>query len=276
MSPPNFRTRTLTAILFAVVMVGAILLGVNYFAALMLVVYILGMGEFYRLFKPYASNASRVAGTITGALIFILIFAFNSSWIEAKWLWAVPLIFMIPFLTAMFDNNSQSSQFIGISLAGIMFISVPLSLLSSVYLLGEKIRPLTGAYLLLMILVILWVYDSAAYILGSSFGRHTLYKRLSPGKTWEGCIGGLVFGLATAFIVSYYLTSIQVVHWIAMALIIMIAGTLGDLCESMLKRHAGVKDSGTLLPGHGGILDRFDALFFTAPVIYFYLIIFVF
>ncbi len=273
MNPPNFRIRTYTALLFAVIMVGTILLGVNYFAGLMLVVSLLGMAEFYKLFVPYAPLASRLTGKLAGALLFVLIFAFNSGWISSQWFWAAPLILMLPFLSAMFDYRSQAISAIGVSLAGITFIAIPLSLLPSIFILGEKFETVTGPRLILMILIILWIYDTVAYIFGSVFGKHPLYKRLSPGKTWEGSLGGLVFGLATAFVISGYYPAIHLFHWLVLATIIIIFGTLGDLCESMLKRNAGVKDSGSLLPGHGGILDRFDALFFTAPAIYFYIII---
>lgn len=276
MIPSNFRIRSITAAVFLVLMIGSILLGHEYFAFLMLVVFNLGFAEFYKLISPPASLEARITGQVTGTLVFLLIYGFHAGWVsDTNLFWIIPLLMLLPFIMAMFDKYFYAVSGIGTTLSGVVFLAVPLSLLSSLYVLGEGFATVRGDYFMLMIFSILWIYDTVAYIFGSWFGSNVLFKRLSPGKTWEGSLGGMAFGLATAFVISGYFPEIKLIHWLAMAMIIMVFGTLGDLCESMLKRNAGVKDSGTLLPGHGGILDRFDAMFFTAPVLYIYMVIFV-
>ena len=121
--------------------------------------------------------------------------------------------------------------------------------------------------------LLLWSNDTAAYLVGGRFGKHPLFRRISPGKTWEGSIGGAAAAVAMGYVLSVYFTIFTTVEWEALSLIIVITGTYGDLVKSMLKRSLGIKDSGTLLPGHGGMLDRFDSLLGSAPFVYCYLIL---
>jgi phosphatidate cytidylyltransferase len=142
-----------------------------------------------------------------------------------------------------------------------------LALLSGFFDLGEEMKwKETG--LLLGFFLILWIYDSGAYIFGSIFGKHRMIERISPKKSWEGFIGGSLTGLLVAYLVSASFTGLTVWEWLLTGITIIIFGTFGDLVESMFKRSAGVKDSGKVLPGHGGILDRFDAVFIASPVVY--------
>ena len=122
-----------------------------------------------------------------------------------------------------------------------------------------------------MILVIIWTYDSLAYATGRLAGKHIIWKRISPKKTWEGLAGGLVFAMLAAFFLERYIHQISLVQWMILTIIIVLSATTGDFLESALKRKAGVKDSGGLLPGHGGMLDRFDSFFLAVPFAYLYL-----
>lgn len=123
-------------------------------------------------------------------------------------------------------------------------------------------------YLILSILLIIWVYDSFAYLSGVIFGKHKIYPSISPKKSWEGFIGGIVFAFLAAYLISNFNHGYTLNQWFIISLIIAVAGTVGDFFESFLKRKAGVKDSGNLLPGHGGILDRFDSFLFAVPVVF--------
>lgn len=129
-------------------------------------------------------------------------------------------------------------------------------------------------YLIIGIFIMIWVNDSFAYLVGKTLGRHKLYPAVSPKKTIEGSMGGLVFTLLAAFILGKYAPVLTTYQWLILALVVVIAGGFGDLIESKLKRAAGVKDSGAILPGHGGMLDRLDSLVFAAPFAYLTLIIF--
>ncbi|MGF1557936.1 MAG: phosphatidate cytidylyltransferase [Flavobacteriaceae bacterium] len=129
-------------------------------------------------------------------------------------------------------------------------------------------------YLIMGIFILIWVNDSFAYLVGRSIGRTKLFPAVSPKKTWEGTIGGLIFTLITAYIMASYEPIVSKGQWVVLAAAIVVMGSLGDLVESKLKRAAGVKDSGAILPGHGGMLDRLDSLIFAAPFAYLILNIF--
>ncbi len=122
--------------------------------------------------------------------------------------------------------------------------------------------------------ILLWVNDSGAYLVGTAFGRHRLMERISPKKSWEGFIGGLVLSALVAWFISGWLGVVDRNKWIIISLIISIAGTYGDLIESMLKRSMGVKDSGTIMPGHGGFLDRFDSTLLSFPLVFLFISLF--
>jgi phosphatidate cytidylyltransferase len=123
------------------------------------------------------------------------------------------------------------------------------------------------------VILLIWASDVCAYLVGSLIGRNKLYERISPGKTWEGSIGATILTIGCSFIIARWFPELALKHWIIISVLVSIFGTIGDLVESMLKRQAGVKDSGRIMPGHGGILDRFDSLLFVSPFIYAYLIL---
>ena len=128
-----------------------------------------------------------------------------------------------------------------------------------------------GPKLVLFLLLVVWLGDAGAYYIGKQFGRHPMSPRISPKKTIEGGIGGIVTAIITAVVIHFtFFKEIPLVHAIIAGIVLSIAGVVGDLAESMWKRSAAVKDSGTLIPGHGGFLDRFDSIFFTAPILYVY------
>ena len=122
--------------------------------------------------------------------------------------------------------------------------------------------------------ILIWINDSGAYLLGSSIGKHSLFERISPKKSWEGFFGGLVLTLLVAWFIGPYFSGISRVSWLIVALIVSLGSTYGDLFASVLKRNAGVKDSGKILPGHGGFLDRFDGVAIAFPLVYLYLTFF--
>jgi len=165
-------------------------------------------------------------------------------------------------------NNYPSSLLSKLDLT-IRYIIFPFSFLALI--------PFTfGSYqseIIICILIFIWVNDSFAFIVGTTLGKNKLFKRVSPKKTIEGFLGGWLFSLIAAFIISTYHTesNINLLDWILLASIVAIFGTIGDLIESKFKRQANAKDSGTLIPGHGGFLDRLDSLYFVAPFVYLYL-----
>ena len=122
--------------------------------------------------------------------------------------------------------------------------------------------------------ILIWVNDTGAYLTGMSFGHHKLFERISPKKTWEGFFGGIILALVAAWFLSGWLGVVDKTQWVIIAMIVSVSGTYGDLVESMLKRSSGVKDSGTIMPGHGGFLDRFDSAIVSFPLVYLFITLF--
>ena len=177
------------------------------------------------------------------------------------------------FFIELFRNKPNPFNNIGFTVLGIIYIIVPFLLLSitSFDITSSDIsyapNKLLGFFLLI------WANDTFAYLVGIAIGRTKLFERISPKKTWEGTIGGIICTQGIAYIISIYFTELTMIQWMIIALIISVFGTLGDLVESMFKRSLGVKDSGNILPGHGGILDRFDAVLLCSPFVVVYLML---
>jgi phosphatidate cytidylyltransferase len=188
-------------------------------------------------------------------LLFALILAF------------FPLLFLM-FIYELFAAAKRPFENVGMMVMGMVYIGAPFAMLDYIaYQSGEF-----DWQLVLGILLLTWLSDTGAYVAGSTLGKTKLLPRISPNKTWEGFAGGAILVLVSSWLLGEYLPVIRHRDWIAIAVIVIIFGSLGDLIESMLKRSIFVKDSGKLLPGHGGLLDRFDAFIFLLPFVSAYLI----
>ena len=162
----------------------------------------------------------------------------------------------------------------GGDLAAVFILVLPLALLN-LYLNPMLIPAFHTPWYVLGLFLILWTHDTFAYLSGIMFGKHPLAPKVSPKKSVEGSIGGLGFAIVAAYIISIFSPELNLWLWLIIALIIAFFGTLGDLAESLLKRKAGVKDSGGFFPGHGGILDRFDSIFFVSPIVLILILLFI-
>jgi len=269
----NLATRSLTAVFFVIAMVGSALLGQTVFSVLLLIIAILSLNEFVSIISNDKVQPSLWPVLVVGGLTYGIFAAHAMGLIEAKGLlFVIPFIFIL-FIIELWRNKTNPFANIAISLAGITYISLPLGLL--MYFFDPLV--LSGPYhygIVLGYLLILWLNDTGAYFVGSLIGRHKLFERISPGKTWEGSAGGALFALLTAWGLSFVYHQLGMMQWLILSVIIVITGTLGDLVESMLKRSLGIKDSGNILPGHGGMLDRFDAVLLSAPFVFVYLALF--
>ena len=265
----SFVKRTITGVIFVILIIGSVILSQWAFASLFFLVTIGGIFEFLRISKALGGNVSKTALLISAAFTYALIVSVTFGYLNPDALIYGLVIFPLIASFELFRNSKSPLSNVSHTIAGILWIVVPLALLSGFFNPSpnpEAAWSQSGA--LLGFFLILWIYDSGAYIAGSMLGKHKMMERISPKKSWEGFAGGSAFGFLTALLVSASFTEFSLGQWMIIALMIIIFGTLGDFIESMLKRSAGIKDSGNILPGHGGILDRFDAVLIAAPVIF--------
>jgi phosphatidate cytidylyltransferase len=261
----NFFKRTLTAGGFVAVLLLSTWYSQWTFSLLFFLITILGTWEFYTLSEKDA-QPQKISGTLLAAFIFAASSMVCMGYPAAILVILLPLCFIV-FMAELFTKSAHPFRNIAFTFLGIIYVAVPFSLLNYLLTLDSKynFEILFGLWL------ILWSNDTGAYLAGSAFGKNKLFPRVSPGKSWEGCIGGAIAAFVVAWIISGWYESIRTCDWFVIAGILVVAGTLGDLVESLLKRSINVKDSGTLLPGHGGILDRFDSLLMATPFVFSYL-----
>ena len=276
----NLMVRTLSGLVLVAVFVGAVLGSQWSFGALLLLILVGGQTEFYKLAREIGRSPQRWMGLAVGVLLFALNFIvfrqFSRSVTDEAGgavlylLLYIGLLLPTLFVCELFRRSATPLANLGATLLGVLYVAVPLSLLLYVPVLaGDGVwRPET----VLCYIFIIWANDVFAYLVGMTFGRHRLCERLSPKKSWEGFFGGLAGAVATGLAAAYALDANYWV-WGGLALVASLSGVAGDLVESMFKREAGVKDSGQVIPGHGGVLDRFDALLLSAPYVFLYLLL---
>ena len=228
----------------------------------------MGLWEFFTISEKEENKPHKITATLLGGMLFITnaLFCLNCAGFEILLL-NIPLLFFI-FIIELFSNQPHPFRNIAFTLLGIFYIALPFSLLNHIVLSNGTYKP----EILIGIFFIIWTNDTFAYLTGSRFGKRKLFERISPKKSWEGSAGGAAFSLLVAFIISKYFEDLSLSNWIIVSIIVIVMGTLGDLVESLYKRSMNIKDSGTILPGHGGILDRFDSLIFSIPFVFIYLI----
>lgn len=271
---PVFLKRILTGIVLAVIIVTAVLSNELFFLFLLLVINQLALTEYKKLIQHWTPNLQTISIQLTGALLIITTWLICKRIIPVSISLVLTAIVPVFFSVELFRQKEDPFQNVALSLLALIWISVPISL----FLLAAYLPLAAYEYQRLTVLgyfIILWMGDSGAYFCGKSFGKRKLFERISPHKTWEGSAGGFLFAWIAALLNFHFFGKLQLSQWLLLAVIINITGTFGDFTKSMLKRSAGVKDSGTILPGHGGILDRFDSLIGSAPFAFLYLYFYV-
>ncbi|MFQ5639676.1 MAG: phosphatidate cytidylyltransferase, partial [bacterium] len=239
------------------------------FLALVTSIVVLGMNEFYNLAAQKVTTPERITGQATGVVLCFL-FYYNLTaqiWVLLSASLAILLII------ELFRNETGPILNVATTLMGMLYVALLLAFLIMIRGINvqDSLEDTFGGKLVILLFLCIWVCDSAAYLLGSRFGKHKLFERVSPNKTVEGTVAGFVFALAAAYLC--YLTFFAEIGWqhaLAVGAICGSLGQLSDLLESLFKRDAKVKDSSNLIPGHGGILDRFDSEMLAAPAVYFY------
>ena len=266
----NLFKRTLTGILIVTVLVGGISWSPVSFFIVFLLLTLASVNEFYTLSKKVSSNPLRIPGLILSGYLFSTIYAVQRNWIDPKYiLGIIPIIFFI-FISELYRKQNSPFNNIAYTLLGVAYIALPFSMFSCFVFPNFLPDNSYSPQVLIALFVLLWTNDSGAYLIGSRFGKHRLFERISPKKSWEGFIGGAFFSTFAAVMITFFYKEIPLIHLVIINLIAITAGTFGDLCESMFKRKIGEKDSGNFFPGHGGFLDRFDSILMAVPMVYFY------
>ncbi|RLD34786.1 MAG: phosphatidate cytidylyltransferase [Bacteroidetes bacterium] len=260
--------RTASGIVFLIIVLGSILLHPMAFLVVFGGFTLLGMKEYFNL-TDVSSGHLRYVYALVGLLLYFLLGLIGTGALEVVHSLWVLLLLPIVVIAQLFTQKQNWTEISSV-LSGYIYVVVPFALMNWFDFLSNS-TGIFANYLLFSLFIIVWCYDIFAYLTGSFFGKHKMFERVSPKKTWEGFAGGLVFALLAAYVFSLFFDQLNVLQWLVLALIIVVTATLGDLSESMLKRFAGVKDSGSIMPGHGGILDRFDAVLFATPFVLIYL-----
>ncbi len=263
------KTRAITGFFFVIVMLASVLLGQYTFGIFYLVLSFLCLREFFGLVKQSGSQPNYSAGLANGIYIYAIfaLITYDGDPIYHKLIFLLPVTLSAIFIQELYKKAEKPFINIGYTFTGLLYVIVPFTFFHALAYLGGSFN----FHVPLAFLIMLWANDTGAYLSGYFFGRTKLFERHSPKKTWEGFIGGVFISAGAAYIISLFYADLVWSEWVFMAALISCFGTLGDLVESMFKRSLNVKDSGGILPGHGGLLDRFDGLFLSAPIVYAYL-----
>jgi phosphatidate cytidylyltransferase len=277
----NLARRTLTGAYIVILTLGGFWLHPVSFVITGLVILIGTMYEYYLMIRNTDTSPQMIPGIITGVTTYALATLVASGLLESRYfLILIPLMLAI-MITEIYRKQEKPFDSLAHTFFPVLYIALPVSLipfsafsqtgLPSLLKHGEMIF---SPGIIIGFFILLWVNDSGAYLAGTTFGRHRLMVRISPKKSWEGFFGGLILSVLAAWLLSGWLGVVDRNKWIIIALIISVAGTYGDLLESMLKRSMGVKDSGTIMPGHGGFLDRFDSTILSFPLVFLFISLF--
>ncbi len=270
LSLKTLAIRAVTGAVFVAVIVCSILCNEYTFALVFAAFAAMASAEFYKLVDDltHTPRGTLFVDIMGSILLFITFYIYATKNFDASSIITIPYLvyFLVRFIMQLYDKVERPLEGWAYSFLGQIYVALPFAMCNVLYF---RFSPI----ILLSLFVFIWVNDTGAYLVGCTIGRHRLYERISPKKSWEGFWGGLVLAASVAYVASLYLDILNTWQWIGLALTCSIFGTWGDLCESLIKRSLGVKDSGKSLPGHGGWLDRFDSVLLAVPASILYLFI---
>lgn len=269
----NFIIRALTGIIFVAIIIGAICFHPVAYLCVFGIVILLILREFYGLVGHYEeTKIRRLANCVAGVYLFVASFAYAYGWCGKVVFYPYLLYIMYIFIGELYYKAPNPINNWALSFLGQVYYVLPFSLMNFILFSGaEEGTRSFEPFLLLSVFIFVWMSDTGAFLIGSLFGKHRLFERISPKKSWEGFFGGLLLALASSILFWYFFPAATWYAWMGFAFVIVLSGTWGDLTESLLKRKLGVKDSGHMLPGHGGLLDRFDSVTMAIPAAFIYI-----
>ena len=271
----NFTKRAITGTLFVITLILAISWKAYSFTALFLVITVFSTWEFYKLIESAADDiqlkTQKYTGIIASGGIFLISALILQKILSPIFILGFFPLICITYIGELFYKADKPFTNLAYTVFGIVYVAVPFTFLNilAFYFSNGEYNP----HLIIGFFVLLWSSDTGTYLVGSQYGNHKLLEIIYPKKSWEGSIGGTFVSICAAIILSHYYAELSRTEWIITSILIVVFGTFGDLVESMLKRSINVKDSGNILPGHGGLLDRFDGLLISVPFVVFYLLL---
>lgn len=276
----NLVKRAIFGALFVIIMVGGFLQP-QYMVGLFAIITALSLWEYTGLVNGIKEvKVNRFISTVAGIYFFLAVAGLQVGMVQGFAVF-VPYILTVLYLliSELYLKHENPLHSWAYTMFGQMYVALPLSLINVLaFQTTPAGTPTYDMLLPLSVFILLWANDTGAYCAGSLFGKHKLFPRISPGKSWEGSIGGGILSMIVAGIIGYYANqgniphTLSIAQWIGLGLVIVVFGTWGDLVESLFKRTIGIKDSGNIIPGHGGMLDRFDSSLLAIPaaVVYLY------
>lgn len=268
---PNIVVRGITGLFYVLSVIAAIFIHPLVCIAYFFIIAMTGLNEFYINTKKAEIYPNVFLGNILGMLLYATIVLCSSceEYMSSVLLAAIIVVSMLVFVFELYSRRKNHFTNIAYTFLACLYVVVPLALTSLIINIKGDFSPM----ILMAVFIFAWCNDTFAYLVGMKFGKHKLFESISPKKTWEGSIGGFLSVIVAGIIISLCSDALLLWDYIIIAVLTSVVGTFGDLTESMFKRQLGVKDSGKILPGHGGILDRFDILLLVLPVVYAYLVI---
>lgn len=271
----NFIQRAITGIIFVAVLIGCIIGSPFSFGILFAIISGMATYEFCNLVNKLEDvDINRNICTLGSVFLFFCFFYYGINPTDTGIF--IPYLILLVYLmiSELYLKKSNPIHNWAYSMLSQVYVGLPFALLNVLAFQSIEATSYYQFILPLSIFIFIWINDTGAYCTGMLFGKHRLFERISPKKSWEGSIGGAVFCIAAAFALAHWVPVMNTMEWIGMALTVVIFGTWGDLTESLMKRHLGIKDSGNILPGHGGMLDRFDSAIMAIPatVVYLYVL----
>jgi phosphatidate cytidylyltransferase len=234
------------------------------------------------LIKNSGAKPKVVFGMLTSLSAYVLSTSIAAGLLEAKYISILMLFVLTAMIIELYGKEEKPFDLLAHTFFPVLYVGLPLCLFPFAAFSQTGLSTLLphscGVFspgIVIGFFALIWANDTGAYLAGITFGRHKLFERISPKKSWEGFIGGVIFAALLGWLFSEWLGGVSGVQWVVIALIVSVVGTYGDLVESMLKRSVGVKDSGNIMPGHGGFLDRFDSALLAFPVVYLFILLFV-
>lgn len=277
----NFFRRTLTGAWIVIFVLGGFWLHPVSFFLTGLVILLGTQYEYYLMTGNTAAKPQMIPGMITGATAYIISTLIASGVLQMKFILVLVPMMSLIMIIELYRKQEKPFDSLAHTFFSILYTALPFSMFPFAAFSHDGLSSLLphsqiifSPGIIVGFFLLLWANDTGAYLIGVSFGRHRLMERISPKKSWEGFIGGTILAAVAAWLLSGWLGVVEREKWVIIALIISVSGTYGDLIESMLKRSIGVKDSGTIMPGHGGFLDRFDSTIISFPLIFLFITLF--